>query len=48
MSNETIVLLEGGSLIFSINGLKNVTGDELTRMFSSVAEDEKIIDLDGR
>jgi len=56
MSNEKIVLLEGGSLIFNINcplifninGLKNVTGGELTRMFSSVAEDEKSIDLDGR
>ena len=48
MSDETIFLVEGGSLIFDINGLKNVTGDEPTRMFSSDVEDKKSIDIDGR
>ena len=48
MSNETIFLVEGGSLIFDMNGLKNITGDELTHLFSSLEEDGKSSDLDGR
>jgi len=48
MSTETIFLVQGGSLIFDIDGLKNVTGDELIRSFSSFEEDAKSIDLDGR
>jgi len=43
MSNATILLVEGGSLIFDINGLKNITGDKLTLMFSSIGKD-----IDGR
>jgi len=48
MNNETILLVEGGSLIFDINGLKNITGDELTRLFSSIGEDMESSDLHGR
>ena len=48
MSNETIILVEGDSFIFDITGLQNVTGDELTRLFSSIIEERKSIDLDGR
>jgi len=48
MSNETILLVEGGSLVFDVNGFKNITGDELTRLFSSFDEDMKSINLDGR
>ena len=46
--NETVLLVEGGSLIFDINGLKNITGDELTLMFSSINDDINSSDLDGR
>jgi len=31
-----------------VNGFKNITGDELTRLFSSFDEDMKSINLDGR
>jgi len=48
MNNETILLVEGGSLIFDINGLKNATGDKLTSLFSSINDDMKSIDPDGR
>jgi len=48
MSNKTILLVQGGSLIFDIDGLKNVTGDELLSSFSSFDEFAKSIDLDGR
>jgi len=49
--NETVVIfVEGGSLIFDINGLKDVTGDELKRISSSSSVDEDMtsVDLDGR
>jgi len=48
MINDTILLVEGGSLIFDIDGLKNITGDELTTMFSSLGEDMETSDPDGR
>jgi len=49
MNNETILLVEGGSLIFDINGLKNITDEnKLTRLFSSIIDDMKSSDLDGR
>jgi len=46
--NETILLVEGGSLIFDISGLKNFTGDVPTRLFLSIDEDSNSVDLDGR
>jgi len=48
MSNETILLVEGGSLVFDVNGFKNITGDELTRLFSSIGKDMESSDLHGR
>jgi len=48
MSNETMFLVEGGTLIFDINGLKNITGDKLKRFFSFIVEDETSSDLHGR
>jgi len=49
MNNETILLVEGGSLIFDINGLKNITDEnKLTRLFSSINDDMKSSDPDGR
>jgi len=39
MSNETILLIEGGALIFDIIGLKNITGDAPTQMMLSFAAD---------
>ena len=48
MSKETILLVEGGSLIFDIYGLKNVTGDELMRLFPFSDGDMESSDLDGR
>ena len=48
MSNETILLIKGGSLVFDMIGLKNVTGDENVRLFSCIWEDMKSSDLDGR
>ena len=47
--NETVVIfVEGGSFVFDMIGLKNVTGDEITRLFSSFDEDMTSGDLDGR
>jgi len=48
MSNETVLLVEGGSLVFDINGFKNSTGDEITRLFSSIEKDKESSDPDGR
>jgi len=48
MSNETILIVEGGTLMFDVNGFKNITGDGLTRLFSSIGEDMKSSDLHGR
>ena len=48
MSNETILLVEGGSLIFGINGLKKITGDQPTRLFSSIDGSSKSSALNGR
>jgi len=48
MSNETILLVEGGSFVFDVNGFKNITGDGLTRLFSSITDDMESSDLEGR
>ena len=48
MNKETIILVEGGSLVFDVNGLKNITGDKHTRLFSFIDEDMKSIDLYGQ
>jgi len=48
MTNETILLVEGGSFVFDVNGFKNITGDGLTRLFSSINDDMESSDLDGR
>jgi len=48
MSNETVLLVEGGTLTFDIIGLKNVTGDQLQSLLSSSEEDMNSIDLHGR
>ena len=39
MSNETIILVEGGALTFDIMGLKNITGDAPEQMMLSLAAD---------
>ena len=39
MSNETILLVEGGALTFDIMGLKNITGEAPTQMMLSIAAD---------
>ena len=46
MSNKTILLVEGGSFVFDVNGLKNITGDKLTDLFFD--EDMESNDHDGR
>jgi len=48
MSDETILLVEGGSLVFDVKGFKNITGDKLTHLFSSINDDMKSSDPDGR
>jgi len=48
MTNETILLVEGGSFVFDVNGFKNITGDGLTRLFSYIGEDMESSDLHGR
>jgi len=48
MSNETILLIEGGALIFDIIGLKNITGEAPTQMMLSINDDMKSSDLHGR